>query len=252
MLADASLAVTPVRLTAKIHTIIRSETGSKDCYRTLKDECNDRTLQLLPSLKRLLNRSADRLSAAARIAIAGNIIDYGSTGEGFSIEKTLAECQASSLGIDDFEHLRADLATARRIVYVGDNAGEIAFDRLFIEEIRKFSNSGNPEIVFIVRGRPILNDATLEDARTVGLPDVARVISSGSDGPGCELARATTEVKRYFETADLIISKGQGNYEALSRAPHHIYFLLKIKCDVIAQDIGACKGDSVVKLSEVR
>ena len=244
MLAEESLAVTPVRLTAKIHNIIQSEIGNRDYYRTLKDKCNDQTLQLLPSLNRLLNKSADRLLTAARIAIAGNIIDYGSTGESFDLKKTLTDCQTSPLGIDDFENLRADLATARRIVYVGDNAGEISFDRLFIEEIKKFSN---PEIVFVVRGKPILNDATLEDARTIGLPKVAQVISSGGDGPGCELERATPEVKRCFETADLIISKGQGNYEALSRAPHNIYFLLKIKCPVIAEDIGACKGDSVVK-----
>jgi len=120
---------------------------------------------------------------------------------------------------------------------------------LSVDEIKKFSN---PQIVFIVRGRTILNDVTLADAQTVGIPQVARVISSGGDGPGCELARATPETIRCFETADVIISKGQGNYEALSDTPYKIYFLLKVKCQVIAEDIGGRKGDSVVKLSEDR
>jgi uncharacterized protein with ATP-grasp and redox domains len=246
VLSDEALDVTPVRLTAAIHRLIQVELGVEDTYRALREKCNMQTLNLLPGLYSLLDQAADRLAVAARIAIAGNIIDYGSTGESFNLEKSLTDCRTSALGIDDFECLRADLAAARRIVYVGDNAGEITFDRLFIEEIKKFSD---PEIVFVVRGKPILNDATIEDARAVGLPDVVRVISSGGDGPGCELQLAPSEVIRHFETADLIIAKGQGNYEALSDEPYHIYFLLKVKCSVIATDIGACKGDSVVKLS---
>ena len=110
--------------------------------------------------------------------------------------------------------------------------------------MQKFSA---PEIVYIVRGRPILNDVTLEDAGAVGMTDVVRVTSSGGDGPGCELDRATPETIGLFETADLIISKGQGNYEALNDQPYPIYFLLKIKCAVIAGDIDAQRGDSVVK-----
>ena len=244
--ADEPVNSTPVRLTAVIHRLIRSELGIEDLYRDLKEKSNTQAMNLLPELYRRLNQAEDRLLTAAKFAIAGNIIDYGSTGASFDIENTLAKCQTSAFGIDDFDRLRRDLTQAGLVVYVGDNAGEIALDRLFIEEIKRLSN---PEIIFIVRGKPILNDVTLEDAWAVGIHEVARVISSGGDGPGCELDFTTTEVKQYFETADLIISKGQGNYEALSGLPYPIFFLLKIKCPVIAGDINAHKGDSVVKFN---
>ena len=246
MMADQPMSVTPVRLTAAIHRLIQSESGIEDLYRNLKEKSNRQAMSLLPEVYRVLDNAEDPLLTAARFAIAGNVIDYGGTGIIFDLEKTLAECQTLAFGIDDFERLRADLAAAKRVVYVGDNAGEIVFDRLFIEEVKKFSA---PEIVYIVRGRPILNDVTLEDARLVAMPDVVRVVSSGGDGPGCELDRVTPEVRELFQTADLIVSKGQGNYEALSGQPYPIYFLLKVKCSVIAGDIGAHRGDSVVKFS---
>jgi hypothetical protein len=249
VMADGPLNVTPVRLTAVIHRLIQSESGIEDLYRNLKEKSNRQAMNLLPELYHVLENAEDGLLTAAKFAIAGNIIDYGGTGIIFDLEKTLAECQTLAFGVDDFERFRADLAVAKRVVYVGDNAGEIVFDRLFVEEIKKFSG---PEIAYIVRGKPILNDVTLEDARTVGMPDVVRVVSSGGDGPGCELDQATPEVMGLFETADLIISKGQGNYEALNDMPFYIYFFLKIKCGVIAEDIGACIGDSIVKLSAGR
>jgi uncharacterized protein with ATP-grasp and redox domains len=246
VMGDEPLSVTPVRLTAVIHRLIQSKSGIEDLYRNLKEKSNRQAMCLLSEIYHVFNNAEDRLLTAAKFAIAGNIIDYGGTGIIFDLEKTLAECQTLAFGIDDFERMRTDLAAAKRVVYVGDNAGEIVFDRLFMEEIKKFSAL---EIVYIVRGRPILNDVTLEDARLVGIPDVARVVSSGGDGPGCELDRVTPEVLELFQTADLIISKGQGNYEALSDQPYPIYFLLKVKCSVIAGDIGAHKGDSVVKFS---
>ena len=248
MIADEPLDVTPVRLTAKIHDIIQSELGVEDPYRALKVKSNIEALSLLPDLYHLLDHSADRIKAAAKIAIAGNVIDYGSTGEKFNLKATINDCQKSEFGINDFEWFLEDLLAAKRIVYIGDNAGEIAFDRLFIEEILKLSD---PEIIFVVRAKPVLNDVTLEDARAVGLTGIVEVISSEGDGPGCELQRVASQVIRHFKTADLIISKGQGNYEALSDEPFNIYFLLKIKCPVIAKDIGGSKGDSVVRSSRI-
>jgi uncharacterized protein with ATP-grasp and redox domains len=124
---------------------------------------------------------------------------------------------------------------------------EIAFDRLFIEEIRTASAAN---IAFVVRGSPILNDVTAVDAEVVGLTDWVRMVASGEGAPGCELDRSPPEVCALFDSADLIISKGQGNYEALSDEPYPIYFFLKVKCPVIERDIGARKGDSVLKRSD--
>ena len=246
MIGGEPLAVTPVRLTAKIHEIIQAELGVEDPYRTHKVKSNTLALAYLPDLYQFLDSSADRLKVATGIAIAGNIIDFGAMGEDFDLEKSIKNCWNSEFDSNDFARFREDLLTAKRIVYVGDNAGEIAFDRLLIEEIKQLAD---PEIIFVVRGKPILNDITLEDARAVGLTDIVKVVSSGGDGPGCELNRGSSETIRYFETADVIISKGQGNYETLSHEPYNIYFLLKIKCFAIAEDIGATKGDSVIKSS---
>lgn len=246
-LAAVSPPHTPVRLTAEIHALLRPYLGVDDPYSQVKIDANRSALTLLPELYRRLAVSPDRLNAAARIAIAGNIIDHGSLGEAYDVAAALERCLVEPLGIDDFVPFRAGLAGARRIVYVGDNAGEIVFDRLLIETIQQ-ERSGS-EIAYIVRGSPILNDVTRADAEAVGLGQRVRIAASGAGAPGCELDRAPAEVRALFDAADLIISKGQGNYEALSSAPYPIYFFLQVKCPVIARDIGACKGDSVLKRS---
>lgn len=239
-------AHTPVRLAAEIHRLIRDITGIDDPYARVKEQANAMALAHLPELRRHCAAAPDPLNTAARIAIAGNIIDHGSLGEAYDLSGALAECLGSPLDIDDFGRFRRDLHTAERIVYVADNTGEIAFDRLFLEEIRKVSSA---EIAVVVRGSPILNDATIEDARHVGLAEHALVVASGPGAPGCELARAPQEVRALFTAADLILSKGQGNYEALSEEPYPIYFLLKVKCPVIGRDIGSRKGAAVFKRS---
>jgi hypothetical protein len=244
-LAAAAPGQTPVRLTAEIHALIRAHLGVEDPYAPVKREANRLARARLPELRRRIAASPDRLDTAARIAIAGNIIDHGSLGAAYDIEATLADCLARPLDIDDLPGLRRDLTAARRLVVVGDNAGEIAFDRLLVEVLR--AEQPAAEIAFIVRGSPILNDATLEDAREVGLAELARIEAAGPGAPGCELERAPAAVRALFDAADLVIAKGQGNYEALSQEPRPIYFLLKVKCPVIARDIGARPGDSVLK-----
>jgi uncharacterized protein with ATP-grasp and redox domains len=124
---------------------------------------------------------------------------------------------------------------------VGDNAGEVVFDRLFIETIKQVFS--HVEITFVVRGTPILNDVTVEDARQAGMDQAASVVANGSDAPGCLMDDCSEEFHEHLSRADLLISKGQGNYETLSELPHEIYFLLKAKCEVIARDIGAARGD---------
>jgi len=249
LLADLREDATPARLAAEVHTLIRRRSRLPDLYVAQKQRCNELALAALPHIRRHLEASSDRIDTTARIAIAGNIIDHGAMGESFDLEATLKECLNSPLAIDDLSQLKSDLMSARKVVYVGDNAGEIVFDRIFVEEIKK---AGNPHIVFVVRGQPILNDVTLADARATGLAKLAEVVASGGNAPGCELENSPPELRRHFETADVIVSKGQGNYEALSHQPFNIYFLLKVKCPVIAGDIGARKGGSVVKRSRLK
>lgn len=234
---------TPVRLAAQIHGHIRAVLGVDDPYAEQKRRCNAAAMKLVPMLKKKIRCAGDPIAAAVKAAIAGNIIDFGALGESFNIESAAEGCLDMPLGIDDLDRMKADLAEAKRLVYVGDNAGEIVFDRLLVEEIQRAFDTS---ITFVVRGTPILNDATMDDARAVGLTDLVEVVASGGDAPGCELDRSPL-LTPLFEEADLIISKGQGNYEALSTEPYPIYFLLRIKCKVIARDIGGPDGTGAVK-----
>ena len=125
-------------------------------------------------------------------------------------------------------------------MYIGDNAGECVFDRILIEEMKK-------PVIYVVRDMPIINDATYEDAVQAGIDKVATILSSGTDAPGTILKTCSAEFKNVYKNSKLIISKGQGNYEALSNERRPIFFLLKAKCDVIADDIGISKGDILLK-----
>jgi uncharacterized protein with ATP-grasp and redox domains len=138
--------------------------------------------------------------------------------------------------------LRRAVAGADRILYLCDNAGEIVFDRLLIEVLP------SEKITAVVRGTPVINDATLEDARATGLTEVVRVMDNGSDAPGTLLETCSPAFRDCFAAADLIIAKGQGNFETLSETRgKRIFFLLKVKCPLIARDIGEPTGRLVVK-----
>jgi hypothetical protein len=246
-LAEARGPHTPVRLSAEVHALIREELGVADPYARLKAQANRRVLAIRPALRRRLAAAEDRLNTAVRMAIAGNIIDHGSLGEAFDLAATLERCLGAPLAIDDYDGFRRRLDAARRVVYVADNAGEIVLDGLLIEEMQR---RAAVEVVLVVRGSPILNDVTAADAAAVGLDRRVRVVAAGAGAPGCELERSPAEVGALFAAADLIVAKGQGNYEALSEAPHPVFFLLQVKCPVIAADIGGRKGDSVLKQSQ--
>ena len=147
---------------------------------------------------------------------------------------------SADLSSSHTEELRTAINNAKQILYLGDNAGEIVFDKLFIEHLPK------EKIIFAVRGKPVINDATMKDAEDIGLTDILKVIDNGSGYPGTVLQSCSEEFQEVFNGADLIISKGQGNYETLSENRQNIFFLLKIKCDIVARDLNGNVGDFVV------
>ena len=155
----------------------------------------------------------------------------------------IAEGLGYRLSPGPLAHFCACARKASRIVYLADNAGEIVFDRLLIEQILKCSRA---EIIVAVRGSPVLNDATLSDARAVGMESVASVISSGSDAPGTILARCSDRLRACYASADMVIAKGQGNFESLCERGENIFFLLKVKCGVIAALTGHAVGEPVI------
>ena len=196
-------------------------------------------LKLLPSLKEKIEKSNDKLLTAIRIAIAGNVIDFG-VDRSFDIEQEMNEVIKKDFAIFDYDKFKNYLDINNEILYIGDNVGESVFDRILIEEMKK-------SVRYVVRGVPVINDATYEDAELAGIDKVATILSSGTDAPGTILKTCNPEFINIFNNSKLIISKGQGNYEALSDEKRPIFFLLIVKCQVLANDIGVNKGDIILK-----
>jgi len=221
-------------------------TGIPDLYQADKEMQNRLALELLPELKRQIEISPDPLLLATRLAIAGNIIDLGAHGNLAitDIQKAIKQALNESL-FGDWEEFKAAVNAARDILYLADNAGEIVFDRLLIELILA------KPVTLVVRGAPAINDALRADAQSAGLDKLVEIIDNGSDAPGTLIGDCSSEFQSRFAAADLIIAKGQGNYETLSDEPHNIYFLFKVKCQVIAGQIGQPVGTQVLIKSKV-
>jgi len=240
-IADADWAVMPVVIAQRVQRIVRAETGVLDPYRALKDSMNRIALDLLPALIETVRRHAHPPEAVVRLAIAGNLLDAGSKTR-LAPEDLPARLNSiwTAPLVGDAEALFRAAQAVDNILYLADNAGEIVFDRLLIEALPA------KKITVAVRGAPVINDATLADAETAGIPQIVRVIANGSDAPGTMVAECSKEFRGLFNRADLIIAKGQGNYETLSDTHKNIFFLLTVKCPMIALDIGASVGAMVI------
>lgn len=244
MAADMDMAQPPPAVGQQLHSFLRELTGNDDPYRGVKQRFNQMALEMLPELEAKLHREDDPLWMALRLAIAGNVIDLGVTGN--ITEEAARRAIANVLHEPfqgDVDAFRCSVGSARRILYLADNAGEIVFDRLLVEQLP------TERVTVAVRGRPVINDATREDAQAAGLCDLVEVIDNGSDAPATLLEDCSDDFRRRFAEADLIIAKGQGNYETLSDEPAPICFLLKVKCEVIAAHIGAPVGTHILACS---
>jgi uncharacterized protein with ATP-grasp and redox domains len=227
-----------------IHKLIRDLSGDHDPYKKIKDRFNNFALELYPDLKQRIQNSSDPMDTAVRMAIAGNIIDFGVNSElDRSVISDAIEQALSAQLVGNIEVLCASIDSANNILYLGDNCGEIVFDRLLIEQLPAY------KVTFVVRGGPIINDATIEDARKTGMTELVNVMDNGSNIPGTVLEKCSKEFRKCFAYADLIIAKGQGNYETLSDVRKNIFFLLKAKCPVISGHMACEPGSFIVKRS---
>ncbi len=244
-LSDLEMQTPPPVVAARFHELIKEMTGNLDPYKEVKEKYNKEALNLYPELKELLKQSETPFETAVKLAIAGNIIDFGhrSITEDLKLFESVQEVLRQTLFIDHIKQLKEEIEKADKILYLADNTGEIVFDRIFIEYLMP------KNIVVAVRKYPIINDANYEDAEFVGLTDLVKVIDNGAGVPGTYLPECSEEFKKIFDAADLIISKGQGNYETLDDVDHNIFFLLRAKCNCVAKDIG-CKLNDIVAISK--
>lgn len=238
-LTTADWASSPPGLTAGLQAELRRLLGDEDPYREIKERSNLAMLELAPALRDRLARAADPFRLALRLAIAGNVIDFGAEVL-LDPVATIDRVLDADLAIDHGERLRRDLAAARTVLYIGDNAGETVLDGLFIETL------AHPGLRYVVRGGPVLNDATLADAELAGIPARAKVIDTGDDAPGAILERTSDEFRRAYESASVVVAKGQGNLEGLWDSQRELYFLLTVKCERIADLLGVAVGSFVV------
>ena len=243
--SNMDLHRSPPEMVRCVHRKVRQITGVIDPYCEQKRRFNRLGEKLYPSLRNRINFSVKSLEMAMRIAIAGNIIDCGVDGE--IEDSSVAQAIDQSL-IQPLEgrlvEFSAAISQANDILYLADNAGEIFFDRLLIEQMPL------EKVTVVVKGLPILNDATIRDAEAAGLTSLVEVIDNGSDAPGTILAECSASFKERFEKADLVVAKGQGNYESLSDVEKDIFFILKAKCPVIAEHLGCEVGTMVLRRSE--
>ncbi len=244
VMVEADFDESPPALARRVHRVIRESIGCEDPYRQIKAECNELALTLYDDLRQHVLDSADSLAAACRLAIVGNVIDYGvqshSPLEG--IREVIHEAMDTPIDPAAVGRLRREAGSAERILYLADNAGEIVLDRLLLEQLP------TEKVTLVVRGGPILNDALWEDARSVGITEMVRVMDNADDAPGTLLEHCSQELRDEFQRADLVIAKGQGNFESLCgvRDKDSLLFLFRLKCPVVCDALGAEQGQPMI------
>lgn len=233
----------PPAVGQQIHRIIRDITGDADPYLRIKHRFNDHAMALRDRLRQRVESAEDPFDAAVRLSIAGNRIDFGARSDVSEQEiSDLTDQAAHQVFNGELDTLKASIQRSERLLFLADNAGEIALDVLLIEQLP------TERVTVAVRGGPVINDATMADAQAVGLTDMVRVIDNGSDAPGTLLDDCSPAFRDAFDQADLILAKGQGNYESLSDLDDdRLYFLLIPKCALVAGHLGCGEGQFVVR-----
>ena len=243
-------AITSPELIGEIFSIIKEETGNQDPYKETRQKYNKMFLERLPVYEKEIEQSKNPFEEAVKYAIIGNVIDFNPIHELTirDVERHFKRLKGENLEINDAAFLQKELETAKTILYLGDNCGEICLDKILLKKIKAM----NPkvQIFFATRGAAVVNDSIEEDAYLVGIDEVATVVSNGDSSLGTVLSRTSKEFLQIYEKADVVIAKGQANYECLSTEKRNIYFLLMTKCQAIAKDIGALEMKMILKRSD--
>jgi len=230
---------TPAETGTLVYEIVKEVSGVDDPYAKIKAQHIAEAKSIYPELEAMVNQSEDRLLTAIKIAIAGNMIDLG-VNKDFNVISDVRKMLQQDFAISDYDSFKKQWTKSNDILYIGDNSGESVFDKILIQELKK-------PVKYVVRSKPIINDVTMKDAMDSGLHEVADLIESGTQSPGIILNQVSQEFLIIFNHSDLVISKGQGNYEGLSGCNRQIFFLLKAKCHPISRDIGVPEGGIVFK-----
>jgi uncharacterized protein with ATP-grasp and redox domains len=231
MLSQLELAKSPPDNAVAMYGLIAEITGNSDPFKGLKKQSNDFALSIRDQVQDSIQAAQDSLQTALRFAACGNIIDYAAQ-HTFDATTAMADCESQDFLVDDYPGLLAAIrgAEGTKILYLADNCGEIVFDGLLIRELQHRGCA----VTLAVRGTPIINDATREDVTACGLEKLCEVIDNGTGCPGTPLEDCSAEFQQAFAGADIILSKGMGNFETLSDSSAPIFFLFMVKCERVA------------------
>ncbi len=246
MSRDFSFENNPPEIAADVYEKMALIANKTDLYDEVKELSTKKALSFVPLLKEKLSKSDNKLLTATKIAVAGNVIDLAAEVE-FDLEEELTKIFDTDFSHNDFQMLQVSLSNAESVVVLGDNVGEHIFDYMYIETLQELYP--NAAYSYFVRGTPIINDVTIKEAKEAAFDKLCHLVDSGVNTPGFAYSRASKEAQELFDSADLVISKGMGNYECLSPAHREeICFLLKVKCGVVASSLGREIGDIVCKM----
>jgi uncharacterized protein with ATP-grasp and redox domains len=234
-LAAADWQAPPIKLVQSLYRKVREVTGVNDPYGAVKQLSNEQLLRYYPQARLAVAQADDPLELAVRLAIAGNIVDYGHSAD-FDVDQTLHEVQQAGFAVDDLPRLRSELATATKVLYFADNSGEIIMDRLLMETLHRIYGV---RISLVLKSGPLINDTTIAEVGEVGLEQPwVEILALSNGDPGDQAPDYTSPViNQWMASHEVTIAKGQANYEALSDK-QGIYYLLMAKCAVLADYIG--------------
>lgn len=241
MADKVDLSLSPALLSTEAVRIAAQALGVYDPYAEARRKFNEMCLDMYPRLKGMVERSPDPLHTAIKLAAAGNVIDLGA-GDPSKLEEDIRRVIEVGFAVDRYPEFEAELEKAGTILYILDNSGEIVFDRVLMEEMQKRRRH---RMIAAVKSEPILNDAVREDAEQAGITGIAELIETGTGYLGTPLDRCSDDFLKAFREADLIISKGQANFETLDEAEGNIFFILKAKCPIVAERLGVKLNDMV-------
>lgn len=233
----------PAEISCAVIHAVMEEAGCGDPFATLKKHSNEVALSHLPEVRQLVREAADPLRKATELSVAGNIIDLGIKLD-FDLRESVDRVTSRGFAIDHYDRYQRKLSGAKRIFVAADNSGEIVFDRVLVETLKE--TFPGVEVTVAVNQDPVLNDALMEDAVVAGMHEVARVIDNGYGDLGSLVEKASDEFKEAYFGADVIISKGQANFETLEDRPEEIFLLLQAKCDAVARHVGVRFHDAVL------
>ena len=235
---DLDLTKSPAEISQYAYDLAAELSGNADPYREARHDQNELVMALEPELRALVANSDDPLVTALHLAAAGNIIDLGAMSSGhIDVRGAVEQVLHEQFAVEHLDEFRASLAKCTDLLFLLDNAGEIVFDKLLIQELIKHT-----PVTAVVKGGPIINDALMEDAEQVGLTDLCEVIDNGGGFIGSPLGLIPERFRARMQAADMILAKGQGNYETIDDFPGDVFLILKAKCDIVAEHMGVQFG----------